>query len=151
MKNDPRSCERNLCNCERKPEKISGLHWGLNPWPRDTGAMLTNWAMKPLTLGAGQLWVHMFPWKKWMQFIYEMNHIWTALISFTGTSTSAVKCRSHKEGVWLPCCQKKEQRHSSLKTLAADYFVEHRLQNSHEMYCKAARESLANTGNHVRT
>ena len=25
---------------------------------------LTNWAMKPLTLGAGQLWVHMFPWKK---------------------------------------------------------------------------------------
>ena len=28
----------------------------------------TNWAMKPLTLGAGQLWVHMFPWKicKWM-------------------------------------------------------------------------------------
>ena len=27
---------------------------------------LTNWAMKPLTLGAGQLWVHMFPWKRWM-------------------------------------------------------------------------------------
>ena len=26
----------------------------------------TNWAMKPLTLGAGQLWVHMFPWKKWV-------------------------------------------------------------------------------------
>ena len=24
----------------------------------------TNWAMKPLTLGAGQLWVHMFPWEK---------------------------------------------------------------------------------------
>ena len=28
----------------------------------------TNWAMKPLTLGAGQLWVHMFPWKKWLLF-----------------------------------------------------------------------------------
>ena len=31
----------------------------------------TNWAMKPLTLGAGQLWVHMFPWKKWV-----LNDIW---------------------------------------------------------------------------
>ena len=26
---------------------------------------LTNWAMKPLMLGAGQLCVHMFPWKRW--------------------------------------------------------------------------------------
>ena len=26
----------------------------------------TNWAMKPLTLGAGQLWVHMFPGMKEM-------------------------------------------------------------------------------------
>ena len=35
----------------------------------------TNWAMKPLTLGAGQLWVHnMFPWKKWVLMIYEINH-----------------------------------------------------------------------------
>ena len=38
----------------------------------------TNWAMKPLTLGAGQLWVHMFPWKKWVLMIYEINHIWPA-------------------------------------------------------------------------
>ena len=38
----------------------------------------TNWAMKPLTLGAGQLWVHMFPWKKWVLMIYEINRIWTA-------------------------------------------------------------------------
>ena len=37
----------------------------------------TNWAMKPLTLGAGQLWVHVFPWKKWVVMIYEINHIWT--------------------------------------------------------------------------
>ena len=34
--------------------------------------------MKPLTLGAGQLWVHMFRWKKWVLMIYEKNHIWTA-------------------------------------------------------------------------
>ena len=36
-----------------------------------------NWAMKPLTLGAGQLWVHMFLWKKWVLMIYEIYHIWT--------------------------------------------------------------------------
>ena len=38
----------------------------------------TKWAMKPLTLEEGQLWVHMFPWKKWVLMIYEINHIWTA-------------------------------------------------------------------------
>ena len=37
----------------------------------------TNWAMKPLTLGAGQLWVHMFPWKNWVLMIYEVNHVGT--------------------------------------------------------------------------
>ena len=149
MKGDPRSYDRNFCNCVKKPEKNSGLQRGLNPWPRDTGATLyqlsyeatdvgsrsilgsyipvkdmkvndayeinhmwtadmksneewssqlwsqflqlrkeawkkfrtstglepvtlaipvrrsTNWAMKPLTLGAGQFWVHIFPWKIW--------------------------------------------------------------------------------------
>ena len=38
-RNDRRS-ERNLCNWVKKPEKNSGLQRGLNPWPRDTGAML---------------------------------------------------------------------------------------------------------------
>ena len=40
MKNDPRSYDHNFCNCVKKPEKNSGLQRGLNPWPRDTGAML---------------------------------------------------------------------------------------------------------------
>ena len=32
MKNDPCSCEHNLCNCvSKKPEKNSGLQWDLNP------------------------------------------------------------------------------------------------------------------------
>ena len=44
----------------------------------------TNWAMKPLTLGAGQLWVHMFPWKKWVLMIYEINHVWTGEMNCTG-------------------------------------------------------------------
>ena len=31
MKIDPRTCERSLCNCVKKPEKNSGLQWRLNP------------------------------------------------------------------------------------------------------------------------
>ena len=42
------------------------------------GRCSTNWAMKPLTLGEGQWWVHMFPWKKWVLMIHEINHIWPA-------------------------------------------------------------------------
>ena len=59
-------------------KKNSGLQ---RVWTRDLAIPMrcsTNWAMKPLTLGAGQLWVHMFPWKKWVLMIYEINHIWTA-------------------------------------------------------------------------
>ena len=50
-------------------------------WTRDLVIPVrcsTNWPMKPLTLGAGQLWVHMFPWKKWVLMVYEINHIWIA-------------------------------------------------------------------------
>ena len=78
-----RSSERNLCNCVKKPEKNSGLQRGLNPWPRDLPVRCpTNWAMKPLTLGAGRLWVHIFPWKKYVLMIYEINHIWTTGIKW---------------------------------------------------------------------
>ena len=46
--------KRNLCNCVKKPGKNSGLQQGLNPWPCDLPVRCsTNWAMKPLTLGAG--------------------------------------------------------------------------------------------------
>ena len=34
---------------------------------------LTNWAMKPLTLGAGHLWVLMFPWR--------MNQRWNDILN----------------------------------------------------------------------
>ena len=58
--------------------KNSGLQRGLNPWPHDTGATLTNWAMKPLMLGAGHLLVLMSAWRmdvKWYMkwFIYWGN------------------------------------------------------------------------------
>ena len=46
-RNDRRS-ERNLCNCE----KNSGLQRGLNPWPRDTGAMLYQLSYEATDVGS---------------------------------------------------------------------------------------------------
>ena len=54
MNNDPRSCERNLCNCVRSLKKIQDFN---RIWTRALGLLvdaLTNWAMKPPMLGAGQ-------------------------------------------------------------------------------------------------
>ena len=54
-RNDRRN-ERNLCNCVKKPEKNSGRQRGFEPvTSRLPVRSSTNWAMKPLTLGAGQL------------------------------------------------------------------------------------------------
>ena len=80
MKNDPRSYDRNFYNCVKKPEKKnSGLQRGLNPWPRDTGATLYQLSyLKPLTLGAGQFWVHMNIWTKKF-FFFHMHHSLTYL------------------------------------------------------------------------
>ena len=44
--------ERNLCNCVKKPEKNSGLQRGLNPWPRDTGAMLYQLSYEATEVGS---------------------------------------------------------------------------------------------------
>ena len=69
---DLRSCERNFCNCVEKPKKLrtsSGFEPATTRYLRDAP---TNWAMKPLMLGAGHLWVLMFPWgmkQRW-------NDIW---------------------------------------------------------------------------
>ena len=59
---DPRSYERNFCNCVKNPEKFR-TSTGFEPvTSRYRCDALTNWAMKPLTLGAGHLWIPMFPW-----------------------------------------------------------------------------------------
>ena len=47
-----RRIERNLCNCVKKPEKISGLQRGLNPWPRNTGAMLYQLSYEATDVGS---------------------------------------------------------------------------------------------------
>ena len=52
MKNDPRSYDRNFCNCVKKPEKNSGLQRGLNPWPRDTGATLYQLSYEATDVGS---------------------------------------------------------------------------------------------------
>ena len=53
----------------------------------------TNWAMKPLTLGAGQLWVHMFQWNKWVLMIYELiNHIWTVEMKWKWRNDRRSEC-----------------------------------------------------------
>ena len=58
---DPRSCERNFCNCVEKPENFR-TSTGFEPvTSRYRCDALSNWAMKPLTFGAGHLWVLMFP------------------------------------------------------------------------------------------
>ena len=68
----------------------------------------TNWAMKPLTLGAGQLWVHMFPWKKWVLMMYEINHIWTAEMKW--------KWRNDRRSKRNLCnCVKKPEKNSGLQ------------------------------------
>ena len=59
---------------KRSLKKILDFNGVLNSWPRDLPVRCsTNWAMKPQTLGAGQLWVHMFPGKKRVLMIYEIN------------------------------------------------------------------------------
>ena len=52
-------CELNFCNCVRSLKKFKA---SIEPvTSRYRCDVLTNWGMKPLMLGAGQLCVHMFP------------------------------------------------------------------------------------------
>ena len=61
VSHDHRSYERNLSNCVEKPEKVR-TSTGFEPMTSQYRCdALTNWAMKPLTLGAGHLWVLMSP------------------------------------------------------------------------------------------
>ena len=103
-RNDRRS-ERNLCNCIKKPEKkYSGLTRDLVIPMRCS----TNWAVKPLTFGAGQLWVHMFPWKRWVLMIYEINHIWTVEMKWKWRNDRCSECN-------LCNCVKKPEKNSGLQ------------------------------------
>ena len=73
-----RSYERNLSNCVKKPEKVR-ISTGFEPvTSRCRCDALTNWAMKPLTLGAGHLWVLMSPWGMDVKWYMKCFIYWTA-------------------------------------------------------------------------
>ena len=64
----------------------------------------TNWTMKPLTLGAGHLWVPLFPW--WMN--QRSNYIWNGDHSFTWFHIRSSVCDSfhisfHRWLSFQPC------------------------------------------------
>ena len=59
---DHRSYERNLTNCVQKHEKVR-ISTGFEPvTSRYRCDALTNWALKPLTLGASYLWFLTMCW-----------------------------------------------------------------------------------------
>ena len=93
---DLRSYERNFYNCVEKPEKFR-TSTGFEPvTSRFRCDALTNWAMKPLTLGVGHLWVLMDPWgmnqwwngiwnesyelQKWNQVKLWSSQLWTQFL-----------------------------------------------------------------------
>ena len=79
MKNDPRSYDRNFCNCVKKPEKNSGLQRGLNLWPRDTGATLYQLSYEATDVGSRSILGSYVPVKDMkVNDAYEINHMWTA-------------------------------------------------------------------------
>ena len=69
-RNDRRS-ECNLCNCVKKPEKNSGLQRGLNPWPRDTGAILYQLRYEATDVGGRSIVGSYVPVKE-----MSVNYIW---------------------------------------------------------------------------
>ena len=78
VSHDHRSFERNFRNCEQKPEKVR-TSTGFEPvTSRYRCDALTNWAMKPLTLGAGHLWVLMSPWRMDVKWYMKCFIYWTA-------------------------------------------------------------------------
>ena len=71
-RNDRRS-ECSLYNCIKKPEKNSGRRQGLNPWPRDTGAMLYQLNYEATDFGSRSIVGSYVPVKE-----MSVNDIWTA-------------------------------------------------------------------------
>ena len=70
VKNDPRSCERNLCNCVKETWKNFRISTGFEPvTSRYRCEALTNWAMKPLLLGAGHKWQQRGSFFTWLKFL----------------------------------------------------------------------------------
>ena len=78
VSHDHRSYERNLSNCVEKPEKVRTSTWFEPVTSRYRCDALTNWAMKPLTVGAGHLWVLMSLWRMDVKWYMKCFIYWTA-------------------------------------------------------------------------
>ena len=79
---DHRSYERNLSNWVEKPKKVrtsTGLELVTSRYRCDA---LTDWAMKPLMLGAGHFWVLMSPWRMVVKRYMKCFIYWTEDLKF---------------------------------------------------------------------
>ena len=81
MKNDPRSYDRNFCNCVKKPEKNSGLQRGLNPWPRDTGATLYQLSYEATDVGSRSILGSYVPVKDMKVLTADMKIKWRMILA----------------------------------------------------------------------
>ena len=120
---DLRSYEHNFYNCVEKPEKFR-TSTGLEPvTSRLRCDALTNWGMKPLTLGAGHLWVLMVPWgmNQWWNgirmvynFIYHFTIKYSSCVFWGESFCTVFLYLFSNEGItlyskyyasaWLPWC-----------------------------------------------
>ena len=89
-RNDRRS-ERNLCNCVKKPEKNSRLQRGLNPWPRDTGAMLYQLSYEATDVGSRSIVDSYVPVKEMC-----VNDIWNKSYMNCGNEIKTKKWSSQR-------------------------------------------------------
>ena len=99
VSHDHRSFERNLSNCEQKPKKVR-TSTGFEPvTSRYRSDALTNWAVKPLTLRAGHLWVLTSPWRMHVKWYMGSNPV--EVLTFWGFRSQLLKLRSKLRWSWL--------------------------------------------------
>ena len=77
MKNDPRRCQCNLCNCVMKPEKKSGLQLGFKPVTSAIPVRCSNQLSYEATdVGSRSIMGSYVPVKEQsVNDVYEINHI----------------------------------------------------------------------------
>ena len=97
---DPHSYGCNFCNCVKRSEKVRTSMRFEPVTLRFWCDALTNWAMKPLTLEAGHVWVLMFPWERnqWWNYIWNEPYIelqiWSQ-VSYDPWRDAIFKCMVH--------------------------------------------------------
>ena len=76
MKNDPRSCASNICNCIRSLKKKIRTSTGFEQCPRDTGGCSYKLNYKATYAGSWSITFSYIPEKEMnVTNVYEINHI----------------------------------------------------------------------------